>query len=805
MGFVNDLRLALRGLGRSAGFAVVVILTLGLGIGLSTAVFSVVNGVLLRPLVYDGADRLVYVQARREAEGTVDALVSGGDWRAFREGVSALESLEAVGTIRQTLTGAGLPRQVQVGWVSPGFLSMLGVAPALGRLMEPGDPPGTAVLSHAVWSNELGGDAGVVGRVVGLDGSSYTVVGVMPAGFRLELPSRAGRAPVVDIWKNPDRNWQNGDVWGERGPEFGLLRMVGKRAPGASLGTAQAQADAVLAALLGEDGRYQSSGFGVTVHDLHGRLVADARPMLLLLMGAVAFVLAIACANAANLLLVRANGRQRELAVRVAMGAGHARVVRYLLAETLLLAAAGGAVGIALAMALVELLPLLGYQGIPRLETASLDGTVAAFAVVAALCTTLLVGVAPALTATRADPASILGNARASHAGGGWVRDGLVVAQVALSLVLLVGAGLLVSSLMRLNRVDPGFDPDGLFTFAVSIPGTEYGWPDEAGRYYRSVQERVAALPGVRGAGVVWPMPFSSSWGGDLSVGGSGEPVGVVPYYLATEEYFGAAGIPLVEGRLFEDGDPRETAVVSEATARRAFPDGSALGRTLSANPWGGGAVDFQVIGVVGDVRHGDLREPTQGGIYFDARGWSWVDWEVHVMVRTDVAAATLVPAIRTAVSEIDADVPVARADPMSERIAAGNATARFVLALLGVFAAASALLAVVGLYGVVSYSVGLRRRELGIRMALGSARESIRRLVVGRGVVVACVGVGIGTLASLALGGVLERHLYEVRSGDPATLAAAAGLMVALAALASWVPALRAARTDPVLVLKAD
>ncbi len=807
MGWMNDLRLAARGLRRNPAFSGVVVLTLGIGIGLSTAVFSVVNGVLLQPLPFDGDGRLVYVQAGRASEGIDDALVSGGDWRALREGVPALNALEAIGTIRQTLTGAGLPRMVQVGWVSPGFLSMLRVSPAVGRLPGPSDPPGTAVVSHSLWANQMAADPDVVDRTVSLDGHSYTVVGVLPAAFRLELPERGGaRLPEMDIWKVPDNNWQNGDVWGQSGPEFGMLRMVGALSDGSTLQTVQAQADAVLAGRSAEDTRYEAAGFTLAIHDLHERLTADSRPTLLLLMGAVGFVLLIACANVANLLLVRAQGRRRELAVRVAIGASAGRVVRFLLVESMIVAAAGSAVGLTIASGLVAAMPLMASPDLPRIDAVSVDGLTALFAVSAGLLTTLLVGVAPAALATRADPSSALGNARAGAPRGAAVRNGLVVTQVALSLVLLVGAGLLVTSLARLSDVDVGFEVDDLHTFAVSIPGTEYGWPEEAGRYYRDVQEGVAQLPGVTAAGVVWPMPFGGSWSGDMEAGaGVRRPIGVVPYYLATEEYFPTMGIPLVSGRLFAEGDDRYSVVLSERAAQRAFPDGSSLGRVVTANPWGRGLEEYQVIGVVGDVRQSDLRQPTEGGVYFDARAWSWVDWEVHVMVRAATDAGVLVPMLREAVASIDPAVPVARNSSMKDLVDRRTATARFVLSLLGVFSLAAGVLAAVGLYGVVSYSVGMRRKELGIRMALGSGRASIQRMVVAQGLAMAGLGVVVGGVASILLGGVLEAYLFEVSPGDPGTVIVAAAALGAAAVIASWLPARRAGRTNPVEVLKAE
>lgn len=351
----------------------------------------------------------------------------------------ALSSLEAIASIRQTLTGAGLSRQVEVGWVSPGFLPMLGVDPVLGRLPADSDPPGTAVVSHALWLNELSADPNVVGRVVRLDGYGYTVVGVLPGDFRLELPPRGGPLPDSDIWKTPDTNWQNGDVWGQTGPEFGLLRMVGLLADGATRveAQAQAQADASVSARSAADAHYASVGYELTVHDLRARLVADARPTLLLLMGAVGFVLLIACANVMNLLLARAHARHRELALRLAIGASRGRVVRYLLVESLGLAIAGAAVGLGLAWLSIHMTPLLASADLPRLDRVSLDAAVTLFVLGVALGTTILVGTAPAMVATRTDPAAALARGREGAGRGARLRDGLVATQVALSLVLL--------------------------------------------------------------------------------------------------------------------------------------------------------------------------------------------------------------------------------------------------------------------------------------------------------------------------------------------------------------------------------
>lgn len=805
MGTATDMRVALRGLVRSRGFSAVVVATLALAVGLNTALFGVVDSILLEPLPYERPEELVWVEGSLPEEGLGNLMLSAWRWRHLREGVPAVARLEAVATVRQNLLGAGLPRQVDVGWVSEGFLEMLGAEPVLGRRFAPGDGPGLVILSHGLWQETLGGDPGAVGRSVSLDGHPYTIVGVMPPGFQPELPGGRGGPLRVELWKSPDALWQNGNVWDEtRADANGILRLVGRLAPGATVAEADQQAAAVTAALrAGGDGRERD--IEVRIHGLTDKLVAPARPTLLVLAAAVGFVLLIACANVANLLLVRAQGRRRELALRVALGSPRSHLARFLLGEALLLAGAASAAGLALAWVLVGAVPRLAPPGLPRAGAVDLDAGVLLVGLACGLAATVLAGLAPAFHALRADPAAELGGGRAPTAGGRG-RSVLVVAQVALSLILLVGGGLLVSSLVRMQRVPLGFDADGVMTFAVSVPGTKYGWPEDADRFYREVEQRVAALPGVHAAGVVWPMPFGGSWSGDVLVAdGSERGLGVTPYHLATEAYFPTAGIPLLEGRLFAEGDERFTVVVSERVARRVAPDGSAVGRSITANPWGRGGTPFEIIGVVGDVRGRDLREEPAGGVYFDARGWSWVDWEVHVLARTGLAPAAFTQQVREVVASIDPEVPVARPEPLAARIERQTASTRFVMALLGVFAASAGLVALVGLYGVVSGAATQRRREIGIRMALGSGRSGVAGRVLKDGVVLAAVGVGIGTAGSLALGRFLESLLFGVRPGDPLTVVAAGALMLAAAAAASWLPAWRAARTDPAEVLKGE
>ena len=806
MSGLGDLKLAVRGLGRSRGFSAVVVLTLALGVGLNTALFSVVNAVLLRPLDYDRPDRLVYVEARLQTPD-VSVTLSGGDLRDLRAGVGALENVEGIALIRQNLNGAGLPRQADVGWVSAGFLAMLGVEPALGRVHHEDDPEGRVVVSHDLWKDAFGSDPEALGKTVQLDGYPYVVIGVLPSDFRLHLPAHGGGAQIQpEVWKNPDSFWQNGDIWAAQGPEFGLLRILGRLGEGAAVADAQNGVDAVTLDLRSRYSAYETEDLAMNVAVLQERVVEEVRSTLTLLLGAVAFVLLIACANVANLLLVRGQSRRREMAVRIALGSPRLRVGRFLLLESFVLALSGAGAGILLAAWAVASAPRLAPPSVPLIDAVRLDGTVLGFALIAALLTTLVVGALPAIVAVRTDPSAVLGNGRAVGAHGVKVRDGLVVAQLALSIVLLVGAGLLTTSLMHLQRVDPGFDPSSMYTFSVSIPGAQYGWPEEAGQFYRDVEARVAELPGVESAGVVWPMPFSTGWSGDHEVmEAEAVRLGLVGYRLATEAYFPTAKIPLVGGRHFNDGDARHVVLISEVVAQRAWPGLSPVGRMIRANPWGGGMEAFEVIGVVGDVRDGDLREPTAGAIYFDARSWSWVDWEVHVLARTDVPETVLLPALRTTLAAIDSEVPLARPAAMEDIVRRQTAAARFVLFLLGAFAVTAGVLALVGLYGVVSYSVGRRSREFGVRLALGAPRSGIQRAVVKRGALLAALGVSLGLAGAWGLADLLDALLFEVTSTDPLTYSLVAVWLGAGAVLASWVPAWRASRLDPVEVLRSD
>jgi predicted permease len=796
---------ARRALARTPGVVTLIVATLGVGIGLTTSVFSVVNGVLLRPLPYAQPHALVDVSAAYVKDGVKRAALSGETYRAISENVPAFESVAAVTTIRQNLRGSSRPLQVQVGWASRNFFELLGVRPILGPGFTPDAPEGTLVLSHAFWQAAFAGDAGVLGRAVHLDGRAYTVAGVLPMSFRLLMPSFPAQ---IDVFKVPDNWWQNGDVWTADAPEFGILKVVGRLAETSTLAQAREQLRALASRYQERRPVWARAGLALNAVPLHDAVVGNARSPLFLLSGAVGLVLLIACANVAGLLLLRSEDRRREIAMRMALGAGRSRIHRLLLAESLLLAALGGALGVGLGMAATRLLSRLPADGMPRASEAGVDATTLAFALAATLGSTLLFGLAPAFRATRRDPAEEIRGGR-STLGPGRLRANnlLVVGQVAVSLVLLVGAGLLTLSLARLQQVDPGFEHQEVLTFSISAPGTRYERPLGTDRFFRALEERVRLLPGVQGVGIVWPLPLSGRvWSNNYSAGAVGAAErAYAEYRLATPAYFDTLAIRLREGRLFRADDRPGVVIVNRELAERAWPGERAVGRTLRALPWGPPEEAFEIVGVVENVRNAGLREAPVETLYFDSRRWSWTDWEVSYVVRASVAPSSLLPAIREQLARLDPEVPLAEEGALSDLVDAQLASNRFALALLAVFATAASGLALVGLYGVVSYSVSRRRREVGIRVALGAGRTRIMSLILGQGARLAITGLALGLTATLGLTRFLGALLFGVSPLEPPVLLAGAGGLGLAALVAAFGPARRAASVDPATTLRAE
>jgi len=754
---------------------------------------------------YEDPDRLFYLNARWTEDGVERAHHSGSDFARIAQTTEAFADLAAVTSIRQNLTGIEIPLQVQVGWSSRNLFRLLGVSPVLGPGFTPDAPPGTLVLSHALWQDAFGASADVVGRVVHLDGHPYTIAGALPRGFALYLPRFPSR---IDVWKVPDDWWQNGDPWGSEGT--GLLDIVGRLDEKATPTQARVEMKAFALARREESTEYTRAGLEYDALPLQDAVVAPVRQHLLLLMGAVALVLLVGCCNVMSLMLARARARENELGLRLALGCSRFRIARLLFAEALLFGVLGGGTGVLVAWGATRALESFRPENLPRLEPISIHPPVLAFALLVTLGSTLVFGLVPAFSMARGSSAgAILSVSRSTENRRQMLLSrSLVVLQLSLSLILCIGAALLGTSLKSLAEVHPGFNSEGVLSFSISLPGTKYAWPEGTDRFLRELEDGIESLPGVRSAGVVWPLPLSRRVWSSIYVGGGVHEVdrAYAEYRLATEGYFETMGIPLLEGRTFSLADDRHVVVVSRALAAHAFPPGeSAIGRTLQGNPWGGGLESFEVIGLVADVRYAGLREPPQETLYFDSRGWSWTDWEVDYVVLTAGAPESFIPAIRGELARLNPTIPLARPRPMSFYVADHLAQNRFALSLIGLFAVVAGVLAVVGLYAVVSYSVSQSRREIGIRMALGCDRIGILGWVYRRGATLVGLGIVLGILGSLTLTRFVAALLFGVTPTDAATLATVAVGLALVGSLACYLPARRATRLDPMSVLRSE
>ncbi|MEX2608313.1 MAG: ABC transporter permease [Gemmatimonadota bacterium] len=803
----QDVRYAFRQLGRSPVFTAVAVLTLGLGIGGATAIFSVVDGILFRPLPFPEPEEITVVWADWTARGGPD-----DEWLSYAsyhdlETVAAFEATAAWGGWNPTLTGHGEPEQVQGAVVTHRMFSdVLGVTPAVGRGFTAADDlpdaPVTVLLSHALWQRAFGGERGIVGRTITLNGAAAEVVGVMRPGFRPPF------LPDADLWTPLRFDWSTAE--NRRGGAS--IRALARLAAGSSVAAAATEAGA-LAARMEAAYPERSTGMGYSVVPLQADMVAPARAGLLTVLGAVGVVLLVTCVNVANLLLARASTRRTELAVRSALGARRGRVARQLLAESLVLAALGGALGAAVAYAGTGLLVALAPEGTPRIAEVAVNGRVLAFGAAVTLLAGVLFGLLPALRASAVDIGTTLregGRGSAGGAGGLGMRSALVVAQVALALLLLVGAGLVVRSFQNLRTQDLGFEPAGVVVARVGLPATRY--PDAAARraFTGALDARMRALPGVTAAGIGSPVPLSG-YDGDVSFIVEGRPVPppgegqAVWYRRATPGYFDAMGIGLVAGRGLglEDREGAPTAVViNETMAAGVFPEASPLGRRINVGPpedptW------WEIVGVVEDVKNFGVREGSRFALYVAMEQLPATT--IFPVLRAELPPAEVVAALRGAVSELDPLVAVAQAGPMTDVVRGALGPERFLSVLLSLFSAAGLLLAVVGLYGVVSFSVSSRLRELGVRAALGAGGTEIARLVLGHSMRLVAAGLLLGLVGALALTRLAATLLFGVEATDPVTFAAMALVLGAAAFAASAIPALRAARVDPAAVLRGE
>ena len=820
----RDLRVAFRQLRRTPGFTAAAVITLALGIGGNAVVFGVVNAVLLRPLPYPSADRIVAIGHRSRGGDIPERLPhSSAAYVVYQGPRRTLEAMALYDPGRGSLTGDGsAPEWVETVHATRSLFDVLGVAPALGRTFaaEEDAPGGAAVvvLSHALWRQRFGGDPSVLGRTVVINGNSYTIVGVMPRGFAFPTPD-------VQLWLpyKLDRK----DLGGFNTPGIGRLRA----------GVTPAAAERELTALL--PGITQVVDFipaqalkdtrlRADVHPYADDVVGSVRPALWTLWAMIGLVLLIACVNVASLLLVRAESRQREVALRVALGAERGHLLAQFLAESVVLLVLGSALGVALARGAVWLLPLLGPGVLPRAGEVGIDGAVLAFTALVAAAAALVFGAIPVARHRNASPASVLsGGGRAATAGrgAGRVRQLLVVSQVAMATVLLVASGLMLRSFQRLRAVDPGFRPEGVLTFRIPLPFSKYREPQAVARFHYAMLDRLRALPGVQAAGATGRLPLMgpTTLIDPLRVEGVPPPVGagsvppVVEMRVATPGYFEAMGIPLRAGRLLDrsDTDRQSGAVLVNETVVRTLmqgrdPIGARVAHGLAGLP--GARAWSDVVGVVGDVRGASLEEAPVGAVYYAMvnRPGVDMDWLARSMVyavRTTGASppAALLPAVRRALGELDPTLPLAEVRTLSQVVDAARAKMRFTMVGLLAAAAVGLFMGAVGLYGVLSYVTAQRTREIGVRIALGASPRSVRMSVLGRGMAVSGAGLAAGLALALALRRLAAPLLYGVSPTDPATLAGVSLVLLAAGALATWLPARRAARLDPVQALRWD
>jgi predicted permease len=796
----QDLRYGARMLLKNPGFTLIAVITLALGIGANAAIFNVVNAVLLRPLPFKEPERLIMIRETKLPQFP-EFSVSPGNFLDWKSQNTVFERLVAFNGSSFNLIGTGDPEQLRGQRVTEGFLAMLGAQPELGRDFLPEeDQPGrnnVVILSHGLWQRRFGGDPKIINQPITLSGRSYTVIGVMPATFNF-----GGRE--TELWT--PMGFTSDDAQNHGGH---YLSAIGQLKPGATLEQARSEMSAI-AGRLAQQYPGPNAGWNVKLMPLLEFIVRSIEPALLVLLGAVAFVLLIACANVANLLLARAAGREKEIAIRTALGARRWRIVRQLLTESALLAMAGGVAGLLLAKWGTDLLLKLAPQDLPRMNDVSLDGRVLAFTAAVTLLTGMIFGLVPALQVSKPNLTETMKDAggRGSTEGGRrqFIRGSLVVLEVASALLLLVGAGLLIKSFWRLQQVNPGFNPNNALTMSVALPSRKYPEENQQSAFFQQLLEKVRTLPGVQAAGASNVIPL----GGDFVLGfviegrpplppGAGQSTN---YYAVSADYFKAMGIPLLRGRVFTEQDTRNTtrvAVISESMAKRMFPNEDPIGKRIHVT--NGPTVFREIVGIVGDVKQYGLDQDTTLQTYepYTQQPFSFMT----LIVRTAGDPTNLTSAIRNQVLSVDKEQPISGVRTLEQRVSISIAQQRFSTLLLGVFAAVALALAAVGIYGVLSYAASQRTHEIGIRMALGARNGDVLKMVIGQGMRLALAGVTLGVGAALALTQLMKRLLFGVTAVDPITYAAIALLLTLVALFACWIPARRAAKVDPMIALR--
>ncbi len=816
----QDLRYGVRMLMKNPGFTLVAVVTLALGIGANTAIFSVINSILLNPLPYEQADRLVMVWDNNAGLGRQHEDPSPGNYHDLRDAPGIFESSAAWYVTARTLTGEQDAEQVQCALVTPDFFTTLRVQAASGGLFSAAETQGAAmtvttqyaagdrliVISDALWRRRFGASPDTVGRTITINGADWRVQGIMPPQFA--LPNRE-----VDMWMPWDlpRTYVSRADGPPRSSRF--LKVVGRLQPGVTLEQAQAKLTA-FSTTLAERHPKENQGWQSQLTPMLEEQVGKTRPLLLLLLAAVAMVLLIACANVASLWLTSAAGRQREAAVRAALGATHTRLARQWLTETLLLALLGGAAGLALARCGLTALLALAPASIPRLDEVTIDRRVLLFTFAVTVLTGLLTGLFPAWRNARTELATTMkeGGEKGAVSGSSQrLRHALVVAEIALALVLLVGAGLLTRSFARLIAVEPGFQTRNLLTMHIFLNGQTYGRGKAAALYYQQLLERLRALPGVESAAAVTTLPMSQA-GQDLSRpfwrAGEPEPTAAadkVSMRMATPEYFPTLGIPALAGRNFTAQDTEETppvVIVSESFARKVWPGAPALGKQLMID-YPNRKYAYEVVGVTRDIRYYGLKSQPQAEVFVPHAQIAYLP--MNVVVRTTTDPLQLVGAVRQVARDLDPAQPISEVNTMERLIQRSIAPDRFALALLSLLAALALLLASVGIYGVLSYTVAARTHEIGVRMALGATTRDVLRMTLGEGMGLAAMGIALGLLAAWALTRLMQPLLFGVGATDPLTFLGGALLLTAVAWLACYLPARRATKVDPLQALRHD
>ncbi|MGA9769121.1 MAG: ABC transporter permease [Blastocatellia bacterium] len=804
----QDLRYGVRMLAKNPGVTIVAVIALALGIGANTAIFSVVNAVMLKPLPYKNADGLVMVWEHNRTRDRRQNVVSPANFLDWKEQNNVFEDMAGFYDTRVNLTEMDDPEEIPGQRVTSNMFSLLGTYPMLGRAFEGEDGQeghaDLAILSHGLWQRRFGGNPGVINQTIKLNGRPFTIIGVMPPDFQLFIKSGSMTGKQAEIWAP----FSLGADFRVRRGRF--MSAVARLKAGVTVEQAQAEMTSIAGALEQQYPEFDKN-WGVNLVPLRQQFTGEISTPLFVLFGAVVFVLLIACANVANLLLARAAARQKDMAIRAALGASRTRLVRQLLTESVLLAGMGGALGLLVAVWGVDLLLALAPKDLPPMAGVGINYLVLGFTLLISLLTGLIFGLVPAIEASRPDLNETLkegGRSAAAGARSHRVRNFFVVAEIAMALVLLIGSGLMIRSFARLQSVNPGFNPENVLTVRLLLPASKYPEGPQIISFFRQTLARIEAMPGVRSAGAISFLPFTTLGAATgFTIEGQPAPAAgqkpTLDVRVCDPNYFQTMGIPLIKGRTFTEKEATELShvvIISEAMARDYFPNEDPIGKRVRIDMMENPA-PCEIIGVVGDSKHQGLDIEPRAMSYWPHSELAYS--AMTIVARTEGDPLSYRSAVQTAVQGLDKDQPIADVRTMEQWLSDSVSRARFSMLLLSIFAAVALLLAMVGIYGVMSYTVTQRTHEIGIRMALGASSTDVMRMVVRQGMILALIGVGCGLAASLALTRVMAGLLFGVSATDPATFGLIAALLAAVALLACAVPARRATKVDPMIALR--